>query len=501
MSTLVELPKEKDSELELNKYTEFALRRYGFDVITERAIPDYRDGLKPVHRAILWAMAELNLRPNTSYKKAIRVVGDTNGKYHPHGDVSTYSSMVTIANTVPPLVDGEGNFGSPIDSAAHQRYTECRLSKFSQMFLLDSNYLDVVPYVPNFDGDFQIPLYLPSLIPTLLVIGNVLSPAYGVAAGNPEFTLISVAKVAAAALRGKPLTVDFLLKTLVIKNSYGSIPTDPSQLKALYETGKGSVTFCPFIETDYKAKKIYIKSYGAGFSSENTVEAKLTKISEMKGVSTITDNCGKKNPNAGNYGACYTVSPVRGSTPEDLYDLEMQLRKLLSAPEKYNLGITIRKSNPDDTLFKFMTFVSYFKAWAKFRIALETRFTNKQIEKRKAKLHIKEGMLIITGTQINLDKAIKIIREDDAPKVKLMSVFKLSEIQADAVLDIRLRSLAKVDVNLLKNEIQTLKNEIKEWTSYLEISGERAAADLVKRVNDYKKSPDTKVRSGLNPVE
>ncbi len=497
---MIELPLDKEAVMPVDSYVQFALTRYGKEVVSNRAVPEYRDGLKPVHRFILWAALQIGLKPTTAAKKAARVVGDVIGKYHPHGDSGTYGGAVTLANTTPPVVEGVGNFGTPVDSAAAMRYTEMRISKYAQLFLLDSDYLDVVPYVDNYDGEFKVPLYLPALIPNLLVIGNTKAPAYGVATGNPEFTLKSVAQVAIKALRGQEITADFLVKTLVVKNSYGSLLEDNAKLKELYSTGKGSLRFCPRVETDYKAKRIYIKSYGAGFSTDTAVASKLEKIASLPNVSTASDNCGNKNPNAGNYGACFTIIPSRGSTDETLTEIEHAVRKILTASESFDLGVTIRKPNPDDTLFKFLNYVKYFKVWASYRTTLEKAHINNQVSKRESKLHIKEGMYIIVGSHVNLDKAIKIIRESDTPKEKLMSTFKLSEIQADAVLDIKLRSLAKMEAASLKSEIANLKAEIKEWKSYLAIAGQRAADDLVARIKAYEKKPDTCL-SGLGALE
>ena len=496
----ITLPKEAMASMPLDQYAQFALSRYGKEVVANRAVPDYRDGLKPVHRYILWAALQIGLRHTGAPKKSARLVGDVIGKFHPHGDQAAYGAAITLANTTPPVMHGEGNVGTPVDREAAMRYTEMKISKYTQMFLLDPDYLEVVPYVSNYDGEFKEPLYLPALIPNLLVIGNTLAPAYGVAAGNPEFTLKSVAKAAVSALRGKTVTVDSLMKTLIVKNSYGSEITKTDDLKPLFETGRGSLYFCPKIEVDYRAKKIYIKSYGAGFGNEAAVAKVLDKIAEMRLVSTITDNSSKKNKNAGNYGACFTITPVRGSGDEALTEIERDIRKMLTNSEKFNLGVTIRKENLDDTQFKFLNYVKYFKVWANFRIRLETAHINNQVDKRSAKLHIKEGMYVVVGSKVNLDKAIKIIRESDEPKSDLMSTFNLSEIQADAVLDIKLRSLAKMESASLKAEIANLKAEIKEWKSYLKIAGERAALDLIQRVKDYEKKPDAVVQSGLDPV-
>lgn len=496
----IELPKEAHAVMPLDQYAQFALARYGKEVVTNRAVPDYRDGLKPVHRYILWAALQIGLKASTSPKKSARIVGDVIGKFHPHGDQSAYGAAITLANTTPPTMHGEGNVGTPVDSPAAMRYTEMKISKYSQMFLLDADYLEVVPLISNYDGDFKEPLYLPALIPNLLVVGNAQAPAYGVAAGNPEFTLKSVAQLAVKALRGQTITVDTLIKTLKVKNSFGSELADESGLRPLYSTGKGSLYFCPKIEVDYKAKKLYIKSYGFGFGKEEAVAKALEKIADMRLVSTVADNSSKKSKNAGNYGACITVTPVRGSGDEALTEIERDIRKLLTNAEKFNLGVTIRKENLDDTLFKFLDFVRYIKAWSNFRINLEKSHINNQIQKREARLHIREGMFVIVGSKVNLDKAIQIIRESDDPKAKLMSVFKLSEIQADAVLDIRLRSLAKMEAADLKNEIAALKAEIKDWRSKLNTAGELAATDLIQRVKAYEKNPDKVVQSGLDPV-
>ncbi|MEG0374173.1 MAG: DNA gyrase subunit A [Raoultibacter sp.] len=187
----------------LADYTRRALFQYGSYVVEDRAIADYRDGLKPVHRALLWSLSDLGLRPGGAFKKSARTVGDALGKYHPHGDAACYGAMVTIANTVPPAVAGQGNWGDPVAPAAAMRYTEAKMSKFAGSFLLDPDYLEVTPMVDNFSNDMKLPLYLPALLPYMLFNGSVPAPAYGVKCGNPSFSFTSVAKVVCDMLNGK----------------------------------------------------------------------------------------------------------------------------------------------------------------------------------------------------------------------------------------------------------------------------------------------------------
>src|SRR5690606_34251284 len=177
----------------LSKFTESALKVYGSYVVENRAVPDFRDGLKPSHRAVLWSMVGLGLRPSGGCKKTARTVGDVIGKYHPHGDKSSHDAMATIVITVPPFVGGQGGWGSPNTPPAAMRYSEAKLSKFAHAFLVDPEYLKVVPYEPNFSNDDVLPLYLPALLPTLLFVTSIPAPAYSVRAGNPAFSLRAVA--------------------------------------------------------------------------------------------------------------------------------------------------------------------------------------------------------------------------------------------------------------------------------------------------------------------
>ena len=486
------LPKERVSEMPLDQYANYALLQYGSHVVEDRAIPDYRDGLKPSHRAVLWSMFELGLWPSLKLgKKAARVVGDAMGKYHPHGDAGTYGAMVTLACTVPPLVDGSGNWSTPVDREAAMRYTEAKLSKFAMSFLMDKDYLEVAQMALNYSGDAKIPLVMPALLPMLLVLGNTQIPAYGVACGNPIFTLRSVSKLVIALLKGKKATVDLLMDTLEVRNDLGCEvihDAQKSELRSLLTTGRGGLTYCPLMEVDYKAKEIYIRSYGPRFSSEDGVAKMILKLSDVEDVSKVRDDSGVKNLKSGYWSACFTVVPVRGISEDRLHELFLKVKKILTARESYDLGVTIRKT--DRTGFTKLNYVKFINVWIKARIRLEEAHIANQVSWRKAKLHVKEGIAIVSGTDVNLDKAIKIIRSAEDPRAKLMSVFKITEIQADAILDLKLRALSKMDNAALKKEIAALKAEISDWEQRGEKPGLNAAADLVARIKEYEKKPD-----------
>uniref|UniRef100_A0AB39CDY9 DNA gyrase/topoisomerase IV subunit A n=1 Tax=Pseudomonas phage HRDY3 TaxID=3236930 RepID=A0AB39CDY9_9VIRU len=246
----------------INEFSDAALHIYGSYVVEDRAVPDFRDGLKPVHRAVLWALDGLKLHSTGGFKKSARTVGDAIGKYHPHGDSACYGAMVTIANSNPPLVWGQGGWGKPDGtSASAYRYTEAKKSKFADMFLLDSQYLKVVPMEPNFSNDEKLPLYLPALLPTLFFLTSTPPPAYGVKVGNPAFSVASVSKVVIDMLNGKEYTPKKLAAALKIVHPFGCIDvSSDEQIEELMATGKGSVQYMPLVDYDVAKRTIRIKS-------------------------------------------------------------------------------------------------------------------------------------------------------------------------------------------------------------------------------------------------
>lgn len=480
----------------LADYTRRALGVYGSYVVEDRAIADYRDGLKPVHRALLWSMSDLSLRPSSAFKKAARTVGDTIGKYHPHGDQACYGAMVTIANTVPPAIAGQGNWGRPDDPAAAMRYTEARMSKFTGAFLLDPDYLEVVPRVPNFSNDLEIPLYLPALMPYMLFNGSVPAPAYGVKCGNPSFSFTSVSKVVCEMLNGKEYTAKKLADALEIRHEFGclDVSSDEDHFQ-LISTGKGKVTYEPVMKVDEKSKIITVQTYvPGGMANTAGITKKLEKIAEWQGVVSAANASGKKNKNAGPYGAAFEIK-VRGSE-DTLYEIASKVQKEITAAINYTLGVTIRRADASNK-FKYLNYLEYFKAWIAYRIKLEVRMLENKLAKAERALHIQQVYLWAVD---NMDKLLKVLPKvlvASDPDATLAKLCKIPVEDAKIILDRQVRKLAKLERAGLLAKIKEIKAEIAEYKGGLKEPGKYAAASTAVKVKAYLKSPDDKLPVSL----
>jgi DNA gyrase/topoisomerase IV subunit A len=262
----------KDSEKTtvdtLLETTKRDLKIYGQDVVEQRAVPDYRDGLKPVHRFILWACYGLGLKYGTPFKKAARTVGETIGKFSPHGDQATYDAMVLMAgvrsedgkswtskNSNVPLIEGYGNWGDNVDNAAAMRYTEARLSEFSTKYLLDPIYLAVSDYIPNFSGDDRVPLVLPARLPIMMLNGST-SIAFGVSAECPSFAPAGVVELVKRCLSGEEITPKLCTQVLEFAPTFGGkCVSDRKLILPFHKNGYGSLQFMPDMEYDEKQIK------------------------------------------------------------------------------------------------------------------------------------------------------------------------------------------------------------------------------------------------------
>ena len=493
------------TDVEATDYTKMALYEYGSYVVQDRAIPDYRDGLKPSHRAIMWAALTLGLTYSASVKKAARTVGDAIGKYHPHGDIACYGAMVTMANTAIPGIHGQGNWGSPLTNPAAMRYTEGKLSKFSTMFLTDKKYMAVTPMVPNFSEDAQQPLYLPALLPTILLFGNPTVPAYGVRAGNPTFSFKSVLKVTLDMLRGKVYDARKLAKTLEVRYSYGNhvISSDEEQYE-LISTGRGRTVTRPQIEASWDEKRIYIKSFcpggnGGTFDNAKGVAKQLERITALPQVSSASAENSTRNKNSGPFGAYYIIVPTRGISEDGFWALAEKLEDMLVFKPTYALGITARSPIKGKTKFFYVDYMNLMEQWIKYRVKLESNLIAKQIEDAQHDLDIQLGYQRVCTSEADLQQCIKLIRttEDSKLVATLMKAFDLSEIQAKAVLALQLRRLGKLALTEVKQEIARLRALLKQLNTESKNPALRAAEDLDARAKAYLKNPDEKVQQHM----
>ncbi|EBY9527445.1 hypothetical protein D5P86_00505 [Salmonella enterica subsp. enterica serovar Infantis] len=480
----------------LADYTRRALFQYGSYVVEDRAIADYRDGLKPVHRALLWSLSDLGLRPGGAFKKSARTVGDALGKYHPHGDAACYGAMVTIANTVPPAVAGQGNWGDPVAPAAAMRYTEAKMSKFAGSFLLDPDYLEVTPMVDNFSNDMKIPLYLPALLPYMLFNGSVPAPAYGVKCGNPSFSFTSVAKVVCDMLNGKEYSAKKLADTLKINHEYGCLDVSSDEdFLALMATGRGKVTYEPQMKIDEKTKTITIQTYVPGGMSNNaTITKKLEKIAEWSGVVSASNASSKKNKDAGPWGAAFAIK-CRGSE-DQLYELATKIQREVTSSINYSLGVTVRRADASNK-FMYLSYVNYFKAWVAYRIKLETAMLKNKLAKAERQLYLNEVYLWAVDNMDKLLKALPKVLMAKDPDEMLAKIFKIKLESAKIILDRQVRKLARLERAALAQKVKELKAEIADYKGGLKEPGKYAAAGTAAKVKAYLKSPDDKLPVGL----
>lgn len=488
-------------DVSLADYSREALTTYGSYVVEDRAVPDFRDGLKPVHRAVLWSIAGLGLRPHVGYKKSARAVGEAIGKYHPHGDAACYGAMVTITNTTPPFVAGQGGFGAPDTPASAMRYTEARMSKFTDMFLMDSEYLNVVPYEPNFSNDEKIPLYLPALLPSLFFITSIPAPAYGVRAGHPAFSMGTISKVVIDMLNGKEYTAKKLASTLKINHPFGCIDiSKDSDIEEMMASGKGSVAYAPLVHTDEAKRVIYVRSYVPNtLAATESIDRTLAKISNLEGVRSALNTQGKKFKHSGPFGALFTITCQKNLTDEQFDEICHKVDLLVKSSVSYRLGITIRRSGEKANEFKYLDYVAYFKAWVRYRVKLEERLIEYKLEKLLRLLHINEVYLFAVNNLPKLLKALPKALAAKDPADVLAKALKMPLDDANIILDRKVRQLAKLEAGALEQKIKELKAEIKQLKADQKEPGARAARDTADRVKRYLKNPD-KTMSGL-PVE
>lgn len=486
------------SPLDLAEYAEQALSEYGSYVVEDRQVVDYRDGLKPVHRALIWSLEDLGLRPSGPYKKSAQTVGRANAMYHPHGDASSYAAMVTLANTVPPAIAGQGNWGTPVDSAAAQRYTEAKMSRFTHLFLLDKEYIEVVPKIPNYSNDIEYPLYLPALLPFLMFNGSVPLPAYGVSCGSPTFQFESVVKVVIDLLRGKEYTHSKLAKVLKIEHPFGCVDvSSEEEFKNFISTGKGRITYEPRMALDATKRRVHIQTYvPAKYSSLKSVDGTNIKLAAIDGVSKAYSNCGKKNVYSGPWGAAYDVKCGRVSE-DKFYDIASAVQAQLTTSITYRLGVTIRKAN-DRNEFRYMDYLTFFKGWIVYRLKLEQRLNTRRIEKAEREKHIQEVYLFAVDNIKKLLAILPKVLASSDPDKTMAKEMKMSVEDAKIILDRQVRKLAKLERSDIVDRISELKKALEQYQWNFDNAGEAAARDTETRVKAYSKGFDTHVYAGGN---
>jgi topoisomerase IV subunit A len=437
----------------LRAFTEKAYLDYSMYVILDRALPHIGDGLKPVQRRIVYVMSEQGSTQAAKYKKAARAVGDVIGKYHPHGDSACYEAMVLMAQPFSyryPLVDGQGNFGSQDNpkSFAAYRYTEARLTRYASLLLSELGQ-GTVDWSPNFDGTLEEPLLLPARIPNILLNGAT-GIAVGMATDIPPHNLREVVNACVLLLDEPDSTLGDLCKKIKGPDfpTGGEIVTPAAEIRQMYKSGNGSIRARAVY--DEEDGEIVITQLPYQVSGERVLEQINAQYQAKKlpMVEDFRDESDHEHPTR--------LVIVPRSNRVDVEQLMAHLFATTDLERTYrvNLNIIGLDGKP-----KVMDLKGLLEEWLQFRVDTVTKRINWRLEKVRARLHILDGLLAV---YLNLDEVIKIIRREDEPKPVLMKRFKLSDIQAEAILETKLRHLAKLEEMKIKGEQNELKAEEEE---------------------------------------
>lgn len=457
-------------QMPLRSFTEKAYLNYSMYVIMDRALPFIGDGLKPVQRRIVYAMSELGLNAAAKFKKSARTVGDVLGKFHPHGDSACYEAMVLMAQPFSyryPLVDGQGNWGAPDDpkSFAAMRYTESRLSKISEILLSELGQ-GTVDFQPNFDGTLEEPQYLPARLPHILLNGTT-GIAVGMATDIPPHNINEVADAAVLLLDNPKAGLDDVLNIIQGPDfpTEAEIISPKDDIRKMYETGRGSIKMRA---TWHKEDGEIIISALPHQSSPSKIIAQIAEqmtAKKLPMVEDIRDEADYENP--------VRIILVPRSNRVDTDALMAHLFATTDLEKSYRVNMNMIGLDHKPAVKGLLQVLT---EWLTFRRTTVTRRLQHRLDKVLDRLHILDGLMIAF---LNIDEMIEIIRTEDEPKQVLMARFNLSNEQAEAILNLRLRHLAKLE----EHQLQAEKDKLEEERSNLELilGSERRLNTLIKK--------------------
>jgi topoisomerase-4 subunit A len=437
-------------QLSLRDYAEKAYLDYSMYVILDRALPHIGDGLKPVQRRIVYAMSELSLKATAKYKKSARTVGDVIGKFHPHGDSAAYEAMVLMAQDFSyryPLIDGQGNWGSPDDpkSFAAMRYTESRLTPYAEVLLSELGQ-GTVDWQPNFDGTLEEPTVLPAQVPNLLLNGTT-GIAVGMATDIPPHNLNEVVSATIHLLESPKATVSDLCQHIQGPDfpTEAEIITPAEELHALYETGRGALRVRAAYRIEDGAVVIHALPYQVSGAKVLEQIAAQMQARKLPMISDLRDESDHEHPTR--------LVVVPRSNRIDLDDVMSHLFATTDLERTYRVNLNVIGIDGRPAVKSLVTIL---REWLAFRKATVKRRLEYRLERVERRIHILEGYL---AAFLNIDEVIRIIREEDEPKAVLMKTFKISDVQAEAILDLKLRNLAKLEEMKIRGEQDELAEE------------------------------------------
>jgi len=457
-------------ELPLSQYTEKAYLDYSMYVILDRALPNIGDGLKPVQRRIIYAMSELGLSAASKHKKSARTVGDVLGKFHPHGDSACYEAMVLMAQPFTyryPLIDGQGNWGSQDDpkSFAAMRYTESRLARFSRTLLQELGQ-GTVDWVANFDGSLNEPSLLPSRLPHIL-LNSTTGIAVGMATDIPPHNLVEIGKAAIHLLDKPKAKLDDLLKYIQGPDypTAAEIISSPEDIRSIYETGNGGLRCRAVYERE--GPDIIVTALPFQVSGSKVLEqiSQQMQAKKLPMVEDLRDESDHENPTR------LVITPRSNRVDTDNVMQHLFATTDLERTYRVNMNMIGLNGRP-----QVKNLVTILKEWLTFRVETVRRRLQWRLDKVEKRLHILEGLMI---AYLNIDEVIAIIRSNDEPKPVLMKRFKITDIQAEAILELKLRHLAQLEEMKIRGEQEELEQERDKLQTTL--GSERRMKTLVKK--------------------
>ncbi|GAB3284689.1 DNA topoisomerase IV subunit A [Parahaliea aestuarii] len=450
MSDILEMDHDGTEQVSLKQYTEKAYLDYSMYVILDRALPHIGDGLKPVQRRIVYAMSELGLKATAKFKKSARTVGDVIGKFHPHGDSAAYEAMVLMAQNFSyryPLVDGQGNWGSPDDpkSFAAMRYTESRLTPYAEVLLGELGQ-GTVDWVPNFDGTMEEPSVLPAQVPNVLLNG-ITGIAVGMATDVPPHNLREVVNAAIHLLDSPGATVAELCEFVQGPDypTEAEIITPRDEIINMYETGRGGMRARAVWERENGDVVVNALPYQVSGSRVLEQIAQQMQAKKLPMVADLRDESDHENPTR--------LVIVPRSNRVDVEALMSHLFATTDLEKTYRVNLNLIGIDGRPAV-KALNVI--LKEWLSFRTTTVRRRLQYRLEKVLKRLHILEGYLV---AYLNIDEVIHIIRTEDKPKPALMARFGITDVQAEAILELKLRNLAKLEEMKIRGEQDELNAE------------------------------------------
>jgi len=443
---------ERNERQPLHEFTEKAYLNYSMYVILDRALPHIGDGLKPVQRRIIYAMSELGLKAGAKYKKSARTVGDVIGKFHPHGDSACYEAMVLMAQPFTyryPLIDGQGNWGSMDDpkSFAAMRYTESKLTPYADSLLSELGQ-GTVDWLPNFDGTLYEPRLLPARLPNILLNGTT-GIAVGMATDIPPHNLREVASACIRLLESSNTTIDELCKHIKGPDfpTKAEIITPKTEIKAIYKTGYGSVKMRAVWEKEDGNIIITALPYQSSGGKILEQIAGQMQAKKLPMLEDLRDESDHEDP--------VRLVLVPRSNRINLDELMSHLFATTDLERSYRINLNMIGINGRPQVKDIKVII---KEWLAYRTETVKRRLQFRLEKILAQIHILQGLMI---AYLNIDEVITIIRQEENPRQVLMKRFKLSDLQSEAILELKLRKLAKLEEIRIKGELKELENERK----------------------------------------